>query len=517
MKTRLTLLAIGGGTAFAFITTVSCTQPAPPAAAVAQASVGTGASKMKMSTDIPPAITTPDSVETRLGTLKFVDGFPNDATVEKVYDNLDFQRGVQSFLLGIPAASLYAMREGERTFGPDNRDRDHLRDPDGFQVAVSHGEHRNRVSWVWLDTKAGPLVIEVPPGLLGVMDDFWFRYVADIGVVGADKGKGGKYVLLPPGYTGEVPKGYFVLRSRTFGNTLLMRGFLVNGDPTPAVDNYKKGLRVYPLAQAANPPTMTFVNASGKSFNTIHAVDFSFFEALNHVVQEEPADATDPETLGLLASIGIMKGQPFAPDARMKQILAEAASVGNATARALVFRPRMEEAKVYPDSNSSWRWLFVGGSYEFLKQEGVRNLDARSLFFYMATYTTPAMTGKAVGVGSQYVMSYTDSESKPLDGGKTLQDPPATPHPGEDLLVPRALRQPDSLADPDRPTVPEHRQPEKGHCHQHRRFGGLLVRADRPSRPRVQLGANPARQNLFRVPAPLRPAPAVVRPDLASR
>ncbi len=376
---------------------------------------------MKMTTDIPPAITTPDSVETRLGTLKFFEGFPNDATVEKVYDNLDFQRGVQSFLLGIPAASLYAMREGERTFGPDNQTViifETLMDSKSLYLTANT---ETVYSWVWLDTKAGPLVIEVPPGLLGVMDDFWFRYVADIGIVGADKGKGGKYVLLPPGYTGEVPKGYFVLRSRTFGNTLLMRGFLVNGDPKPAVDNYKKGLRVYPLAQAANPPTMTFVNASGKSFNTIHAVDFSFFEALNHVVQEEPADATDPETLGLLASIGIMKGQPFVPDARMKQILAEAASVGNATARALVFRPRMEEAKVYPDSKSSWRWLFVGGSYEFLKQEGVRYLDARSLFFYMATYTTPAMTGKAVGVGSQYVMSYTDSESKPLDGGKTYK------------------------------------------------------------------------------------------------
>ena len=127
---------------------------------------------MKMTTDIPPAITTPDSVKTRLGTLKFFEGFPNDATVEKVYDNLDFQRGVQSFLLGIPAASLYAMREGERTFGPDNQTViifETLMDSKSLYLTANT---ETVYSWVWLDTKAGPLVIEVPPGLLGVMDDF---------------------------------------------------------------------------------------------------------------------------------------------------------------------------------------------------------------------------------------------------------------------------------------------------------------------------------------------------------
>lgn len=72
-------------------------------------------------TDIPPAITTPDSAETRLGTLRFRDGFPDDATVQKVYDNLDFQRGVQGFLTAMPAASLSAMLKGMRSFGPDNQ------------------------------------------------------------------------------------------------------------------------------------------------------------------------------------------------------------------------------------------------------------------------------------------------------------------------------------------------------------------------------------------------------------
>ena len=92
----------------------------------------------------------------------------------------------------------------------------------------------------------------------------------------------------------------------------------MNGDPKPAVDSIKQQLRIYPLAQAAKPPATNFINVSGKSFNTIHAMDFSYFEEVNEVIQEEPAAAIDPETLGLLASIGIVKGKPFAPDARMK-------------------------------------------------------------------------------------------------------------------------------------------------------------------------------------------------------
>lgn len=117
----------------------------------------------------------------------------------------------------------------------------------------------------------------------------------------------------------------------------------------PGVDGLKQGLRIYPLAQATNPPAMNFVNASGKAFNTIHAMDFSYFEEVNEVVQEELPSAIDPETLGLLASIGIEKGKPFAPDQRMKAILIEAASVGNATARTLTYRTRLEGARLYPD------------------------------------------------------------------------------------------------------------------------------------------------------------------------
>jgi hypothetical protein len=122
-----------------------------------------------------------------------------------------------------------------------------------------------KIPILYLDTTAGPLVLEIPPEVLGPMDDSWFRWVTDVGITGPDKGKGGKYLLLPPGYTGTIPDGYFIARSRTFGNLLFFRTFLKDGDPKPGVDNVKKNLRVYSLSQAANPPPMNFVNISGNS------------------------------------------------------------------------------------------------------------------------------------------------------------------------------------------------------------------------------------------------------------
>ena len=373
-----------------------------------------------MTTDIPPEITTPDAVETRLGTLSFFDGFPDDATVEKVYDNLDFGRGVQAFLTALPGASVYALREGFRSQGAtDNQTvliNESLMDSKSLFLTANAETVYN---WMWLDLKEGPLVIETPPNVLGIIDDFWFHYVGDVGNAGPDRGKGGKFLLLPPGYTGEVPDGYFVMRSKTYGNVFLWRGFIINGSTTPVVEATKKFAKVYLLAEAKTPPPMKFTNVSGEAFNTVHANDFTFFEEVNHVVQEEPNDALDPETLGVLASIGIEKGKPFAPDERMKKILTESAAVGNATARAIVFKSPLKDAYFYPES--AWCTPFVGGSHEFLAQPGVRNLDARTMMFYYATFITPAMAKKMVGVGSQYAGAFVDSEGKPLDGSKTYR------------------------------------------------------------------------------------------------
>jgi hypothetical protein len=374
--------------------------------------------KMKMTTDIPASITTPDTVETRIGTLKFFDGFPDDATVQKVYDNLDFQRGVQAFLSGMPGASLVGMRTGFRKLGVVNNNILLYENRLDSKSLFLTGNTDSVYFSTWLNLKDGPMVLETPPKVLAFLDDSWFQYVTDIGNAGRDKGQGGKYLVLPPDYKGEVPTGYFVARSRTYNLWLMGRGFKVNGDLTPAVEGIKKNLRIYPLAQAKNPPATKFINGSSVELNTVHSNDFSYFEELNEVVQEEPSEALDPERLGLFASIGIEKGKPFAPDERMKKILTESAAVGNATARAILFRTRMKDAYYYP--NSAWFTTFAGG-YEFMLQPGVRNLDARVMFHYYATGITPAMAMKMVGIGSQYAAATTDSEGKPLDGSKTYK------------------------------------------------------------------------------------------------
>jgi hypothetical protein len=383
--------------------------------------------KPKMATETPAGITAPAEVQTRLGTLKTIDGFPDQATIEKVYDNLDFQRGVQAVLTAMPAASLAAMRKGLREWGPDNQTVVMFEELMDSRTLFLTANTTTIYNIIWLNTKEGPLVIEAPPKVLGMIDDFWFRWVGDIGVTGPDKGQGGKYLVLPPGYQGSVPDGYFVMRPSTYNMWFAVRGFLVDGSPAPAVESIKKNLRIYPLSKAANPPVMNFVNGSGRYFNTIHSIDFSFYEEVNEVVQEEPNAAMDPETLGLLASIGIEKGKPFKPDPRMKKILTEAAAVGNITARAIAYKSRIPEAYFY--ENSAWCTPFVGGSYQFLKEKGVRNLDARTFFFFYATGITPAMSEKMVGKGSQYAVAFVDADSARLDGGKTykLHLPPKIP------------------------------------------------------------------------------------------
>jgi hypothetical protein len=374
---------------------------------------------------IPESILTPASVDTRIGTLAFFDGYASAATVDAAYDNLDFQRGVRAFLDAIPIASLYAMREGMKGAGLVDGTIGIFENLMDSKALFLTANTESIYALTWLDLREGPVVVESPPNTLGFVDDAFFNYVTDLGNAGPDRGQGGKYLFLPPGYEGGIPDGYFTYESGTYGNWLIWRGFLVDGDSGPGVESMKANTRVYRLADAGDPPEQAFVNLSGQTFNTIHANDFSYFEEINAIIQEEPVNNVDPELLGLLAA-GIEKGKPFAPDERMKALLNDAAAVGNATARALVFATRDPEAYIF--ENSYWKTGFIGGSHEF-KIDGVRLLDARTLFFYYATGITPAMAAKMVGVGSQYAGAALDSEGRHFDGGRTykLTLPPDVP------------------------------------------------------------------------------------------
>ena len=374
----------------------------------------------KMATEIPKGIATPDKLDTRIGTLTSVDGVPDKETVGKIYDNLDFQHGVQAFLSGIQIASMHGLRKGLLGFGPAN-----------ITAVLWEDLMDSKSLWLtpnttsvymasWLQMTDEPWVIETPPDVLGIIDDHWFKYVGDFGRLGPDKSKGGKFLILPPGYKGAVPDGYFVLRTKTYGNWVIWRGFQVDGSTRPAVESTKRIFRMYPLSKKDNPPKMNFVNASGKFNNTIHRMDYGIWEEINAVVQAEPSDGQNPEILGVLASIGIKKDHPFNPDARMKKILTDAAAVGAVTVRTIMSQPRDEGFYLFPGKSAVWTNPFVGGSHEFLG-DGASLLDARAAFHFYATGITPAMAAKIIGKGSKYAVAYLDVDGNPYDGSKTYK------------------------------------------------------------------------------------------------
>jgi len=372
-------------------------------------------------TPIPSSIMTPDRVETRIGTLNFFDGVPTEETAEIVLENLMFLRGIESFLNGLPMASIHALGEGFKSIGVTEAHHmivtDKLMDSNPLFLTPNTDTVYAFNSFDL--EKTGPLVIEVPPGTgPGTVNDAFFRFVVDMGAPGPDRGNGGKYWMLPPDYEGEEPEGYFISRSPSYINMLILRGFLVDGKPDAAAKMFSEQVKIYPLSEKDNPPTMVITSGSGISYNTIHSNDFSFYEEIAEVLHKEPLDFIDLELRGLFASIGLQKDKEFNPDTQLTKILAEAVAVGNATARTLIFRTPQEEAYLYEDSY--WKVGFIGGNHEWLKDEGAggRYLDARTLFFYAATVNTPAMVLKMVGLGSQYAIITQDRDGNIFDGAK---------------------------------------------------------------------------------------------------
>jgi len=371
-------------------------------------------------------IVTPSVVESeRLGTLSYFDGYPSEETVKKVYDNLDFNRGIETFLNGIPAASMQALISGFKGGGLDKLGEFGIFETLMDSRSIFLTPNTESVYTISIfDLKQGPIVVESPPNTLGMINDMFFRYVTDLGNAGPDRGQGGKFLVLPPDYEGEIPDGYYVVQSPTYQNIIFWRGFLENGDPKPAVMSIKANTNMYLLSQVENPPKPVFIDWSGKRFNTVHANDFKFYEELNEVIQYEPSEAFEPQILGLFKSIGIEKGKEFNPDSQLKAILEDAIKVGNATARAISFSPRNKEVYIYPDSY--WTTAFLGG-YQF-QTNNARELDGRTLFHYIATAVTPAMEIKMVGIGSQYAATYKDSKGQYLDGSKNYKlNIPANP------------------------------------------------------------------------------------------
>ena len=402
---------------------------------------------------IPPSITTPDRVDSRIGVLDFRDGAPSQPTLAKVYDHVDFTHAYEAFVNTMQGVNAAAIAKGFKDIGvKDNEILVFSRLMDAKSLFLT--ANADTVYFIgFLDLSKGPMVLETPPNALGTLDDMWWRWVIDFGAPGPDRGMGGKYLVLPPGYDGPVPEGgFYVARAKTSRVMILGRMFMENNNPAPAVDAIKKFTKIYPydaggvgtsiagfldgkarLGPIKPAPETVFHEGSGKVMNTIPPNDFSYYELLNELVQQEAATVLDPELMGPIAAIGIVKGKPFAPDARMRKILTDAAAVGNAASRSLFIAPRAPEWYYYP--GSAWsNFLFISG-YQFetpipmITPEGVkpfpatgyRTLDARSAFFYGITGITPAMAMRLPGIGSQYLLAFQDAGKQFFDGSKTYK------------------------------------------------------------------------------------------------
>jgi hypothetical protein len=358
-----------------------------------------------------------ETLQSRVGSFEFMNGYPAGDSAQRLRDLRTLNRGAEVYLAQMMRVSAIAWREGMRAFGAATPQQvviwENLMDA---RTLLLTGNAETVYSAIHLNVQSdGPTVVEAPPSMLGFMSDALQRYLADIGPLGADKGQGGKYLVLPPGYQGAVPEGYFVVRSPTYSILLALRGFQANGNTDQAVGLMKQ-IKVYPLAAAADPPAMSFTNGSGRDMDTIFPDNFRYFELLAMLVNEEPAELFDPSERAIMHSIGIEKGKPFQPDPRLKALLTESARLGSAMARENTYAS--DTGRYYP--GRQWQGIPEGLTYTFV-QGGIPQIDIRNWVYYMALGNSPAIMAKNIGRGSQYLWTYRDATGAYLDGAKTYR------------------------------------------------------------------------------------------------
>ena len=368
---------------------------------------------------------------TRLADLVIEGGYPSAESIGALYDELDFQRAVQVYLWALPAVGLQAMLDGARAaYGADATTVPIFEDFLDAKTIVATGNGQSIYSLVNIDlTDTGPMVLEAPPHVLGFIMGLWQYPLEDVGPLGPDKGRGGSFLLVPPDHQGELPDGYFVVRCDAYALNACLRGFVQDGRTEPAVEQIKK-MRVYPLAAKDDPPPMTFVNASGVPANIFLIGDdlstIAYFEILARIVEREAVREKDKVMLGLAASLGIAKGQPFQPDERMRAILANAARVGSAMAAAQSYASRYPDRHTWP--GAQWEELFQTKDAT-LENDDYVEIDAKTTLYYQAMGASKAALLSVVGAGSKYSAAFRDADGQWLQGARSyrLRVPPDVP------------------------------------------------------------------------------------------
>ena len=270
----------------------------------------------------------------------------------------------------------------------------------------------------------GPIVVQLPPAVpgasfYGTIVDAWFVPLVDIGVAGA----GGKYLVLPPGYTGTIPGGYTVVRAKTYNTSALIRSIVRSLSPADvaAANALVARVKVYPLSKATNPPPQRLIDMSNIESNGLVHYDSTFFSSLAEMINEEPVQSRDLEMLGMLLPLGIEKGKTFAPNAEMTGQLNRAAADAHAW---LIAKRTTFVTPWWPHSRWAIPSVLQNKGPDYWDNANYVDVDSRGLalsFFYYPT--------AKLGSGSFYFGTYADSQGQPLQGENTyrLRVPPKVP------------------------------------------------------------------------------------------
>lgn len=359
-------------------------------------------------------------------------GFPTAQSAQRAQDDADFQRAVTAYRFWYPTISCEGMLSVNRQAGvPEN----------GGLVAMACDPRHvlftpnsdTPYGAIQLDLSKGPMVIEVPPGsFIGLVNDHNQGWVLDMGLPGPAGNKGGKHLILPPGYKGQVPEGYFAAQSPTYKAIGALRSLPANGDLKGALEALK-AVKIYPIADAASPKPVTFFDATTKALDGTCLKwedNIQYWEKLHAIIDAEPIIEKFFPMYGQLAALGIEKGKPFNPDDRMKAILDKAAKSGRDQMLVAAFASNRPDRFAWKDRQWEWAGL-VAESVQFETKSGGIDLEARDRWFAQAIVTSPAMFRRTIGAGSLYWLGCRDAAGAYLDGGKTYKLTVPTPVPGK--------------------------------------------------------------------------------------
>jgi hypothetical protein len=351
----------------------------------------------------------------------FERGFPSADSAQNAYDDADLNTAITAYKFFYPTVSIAATWKGNARSGLVTNKQFMIMEGSPKQYVFTPNSD-TPYEGANIDLADGPMAIELPPGaLMCVVNDLNQRYVMDMGLPGPDAGRGGKHVILPPGYTGQVPAGYYSGTPTTNRVLLLVRAIPPAGDRLAAIESLKS-VKMYPLnnPSAASQVTWFEIGDKHEDFTPVPwEKKLGYWKELAEVIDREPPYEAYRMEYGLLALLGMEKGKSFSPDERMQGILVKAAVIANDQMRVQSFADRRPDRIAWPDRK--WEWATLRPENGTFDTPSYKDLEARTKWFYQAQIESPAMFRRSAAAGSLYWLGTRDATGAFLDGRKTYR------------------------------------------------------------------------------------------------